>query len=169
MYDSQMKSLFRSIVGVWIFLFATTSVILIVAMPKDSAHSMIINSSVVDNNSSPIISSVQAAVESDPCLPLLQSRRAQNNNKNGAHAVNRTSNQPSSASIARAGTTAAIALMLGARYAISPLDKQSAANAPALDAKNPQSVSKDVSRTTLSITEYRQCKKEYALKVLNNR
>ena len=165
-----MKSLFRSIVGVWIFLFATTSVILIVAMPKDSAHSMIVmdKTSLIDNNLNSTPSSVQAAVESDPCLPLLQSRRAYKN-KNGVHAVNHTSNQPSSASIARAGTTAAIALMLGARYAISPLDKNSNYSTLTLNAKNGQSVNKDVSRTTLSITDYRQCKKEFALNALNNR
>ena len=92
----------------------------------------------------------------DPCLPLLKS----------IHHVSSTSamdrNQRS------AGKAAAVGLVLGVRFALSPPAKvKSHADRPRLDVWHASNVSGG-DRSALAVTAYRQCQKEQALKALSS-
>ena len=91
----------------------------------------------------------------DLCLPLLKS----------IHHTSSTSsmdrNQRS------AGKAAAVGLVLGVRFALSPPKKvKSYADRPRLDLWQPAGVSAG-DRSALAVTAYRQCQKEQALKAIS--
>ncbi|MCB9982902.1 MAG: hypothetical protein H6861_04390 [Rhodospirillales bacterium] len=91
----------------------------------------------------------------DPCLPLLKSIR----HTPPVSAMDR--NQRS------AGKAAAAGLILGVRFALSPLQKvKSRADRPRLDIWQPTGANSG-DRSALAVTAYRQCQKEQALKALS--
>lgn len=90
----------------------------------------------------------------DPCLPLLKSIC----HTSPTSAMDR--NQRS------AGKAAALSLVLGVRFALSPpTNAKSKAQKPRLDIWQPASVSAD--RSALAVSAYRQCQKEQALKAIS--
>ena len=90
----------------------------------------------------------------DSCLPLLKSIHT-----SPQSAMDR--NQRS------AGKAAALGLVLGVRFALSPPEKPgSYADKPRLNIWKVKGVSKD-SRSALAVSAYRQCQKEQALKALS--
>ena len=91
----------------------------------------------------------------DPCLPLLKS-------------IHHTSPKSSMDRNQRsAGKAAALGLVLGVRFALSPPTKSKAsANKPRLDIWQPAGVSAG-DRSALAVTAYRQCQKDQALKALS--
>ncbi|MBL4588989.1 MAG: hypothetical protein JKY11_02780 [Alphaproteobacteria bacterium] len=172
--ENRLKFYFRAVVTVWIVFFMMTSVVVILTMPENPAHSMMLTGDQVLSDVSLLQgtrtkpSSVLAPVLSDPCLSLLHSASAPQ--RTGAYAMNRSRSRSQS----RAETTAALGLMLGVRFAIEPNNRHKAVELSALKPElfiqtlGSDSVEKQIPRTTLSITAYRQCKKEYALKALSD-
>ncbi len=118
----------------------------------------------IENHDGQALSAEQQALTSthpssptvvDPCLPLLKS----------IHHISPTSsmdrNQRS------AGKAAALGLVLGVRFALSPPAKtKSYADRPRLDLWQPVGVSAG-DRSALAVTAYRQCQKDQALKAIS--
>ncbi|MBL4803738.1 MAG: hypothetical protein JKY71_02645 [Alphaproteobacteria bacterium] len=91
----------------------------------------------------------------DACLPLLDT----------------SSQSPQPSAMDRnqrsAGKAAALGLVLGVRFALSPPNKAGLnAQKPRLDVWHPAEASND--RSALAVTAYRQCQKEQALKALGD-
>ncbi len=92
----------------------------------------------------------------DPCLPLLKSIH---------HASSTSSMDRNQRS---AGKAAAIGLVLGVRFALSPPKKtKSYADRPRLDLWQPAGVIGG-DRSALAVSAYRQCQKEQALKAISD-
>ncbi len=91
----------------------------------------------------------------DACLPLLDTLRQSPQ----PTAMDR--NQRS------AGKAAALGLVLGVRFALSPPNKAGLApQKPSVDVWHPAEASND--RSALAVTAYRQCQKEQALKAMED-
>ena len=91
----------------------------------------------------------------DACLPLLDTIRQ--------------SSQPSAMDRNQrsAGTAAALGLVLGVRFALSPPNKAGLASKKTrVDLWHPTEASND--RSALAVTAYRQCQKEQALKAIGD-
>jgi len=159
--ENRFNSFFRTVVTVWIAFFVMTSMVVILVFPENAAHSM-------TAHIKPPSSQVLATGNSDPCRVLLHSVSTSDSAQNllqktGVYALNRSQ----SSSQSTAGTTAALAFMLGKQFAIAPTSIESAA------AQNRATADgvfhNEMPRTTSSIVAYRQCKKDIALKALGNK
>ncbi len=93
-------------------------------------------------------------VLADPCLPLLKSVHYDSS----PSAMDR--NQRS------AGKAAALGLVLGVRFALSPPEKAKPANKPRLKVWQTSGASAG-DRSALAVTAYRHCQKEQALKAIS--
>lgn len=103
----------------------------------------------------PADTSTSSPTVADACLPLLDT----------------SSQSPLPSAMDRnqrsAGTAAALGLVLGVRFALSPPNKAGLApQKPRLDVWHPTEASND--RSALAVTAYRQCQKEQALKALGD-
>ena len=116
-YENRVQNLFRKVVAVWLFLFAMTSVIMMVVIPGNSAHSMLqandLRSIQKYNHIEPSVK-VQAPDRSDLCLSRVHSKSAPTNQYNGVYASNLSLPVLSRG----AGATSALGLVLGAHYAL---------------------------------------------------
>ncbi len=178
--ENQVNVFFRAVVTVWIMFFTITSIVMILMMPNGPARSMMLTADQAlsdvhafqRNNRKPSLS-VLAPGSSDPCLSLLHSGHVPAVKR--TYASSRSMNNSQLLSNSRSGTTAAISLMLGVRFAMDPYKKTKSARKNAvkadlwIGASGGEPVTESHSRTTLSIVAYRYCKKDIALKALSNK
>ena len=101
-------------------------------------------------------SNTSPPVQTDQCLPLLKSVHLSSNSVTGPN------QRP-------AGTAAALGLLMGMRYALSPAPQVKILQPQAttqLAELSPQSSSDNDVRSALAVSAYRQCQKEMALQNL---
>ncbi len=98
-------------------------------------------------------------VLTDQCLPLLKSVQLSSNSVSGPN------QRP-------AGTAAALGLLMGMRYALSPApqakDLQNQASSEMAELVPPSSTDQASDRSALAVLAYRQCQKEQALQNLQS-
>lgn len=183
--ENKVNNVFRVMVAVWFGFFSVTSCLVVMLMvPAKTAKAAMmveqVGQQIRTDFSSPSKSTfshlVQGADDSDPCLSLIPSSVPSKNIPNARYNISMQShvytlNQPakrlSNLSPTQAGTTAALGLMFGVRFALIPSRKKQPSK---VKSKSPSSIlavyRKPASLplpTALSIAAYRSCKKDFAL------